>query len=339
MNNETFDSLKQLLSQPKKIVIVPHQNPDGDAMGSTLALATYLNKFEHLVTVIAPNDYPKFLKWLPESDKVVFFDRDNSKANMLIDEAEIIFILDFNDLHRTGDAMAKALENSKATFVMIDHHQQPEFYTEFMYSDVAMCSTSQMVYHFIERLADLEKIDAAIATCLYVGIMTDTGSFKYKTTTSTTHRVIAELIDRGAQNSTIHNQVYDTNTYQRLQLLGSVLKNLQVLPKYNTAYMYLTEADKQAYDFKKGDSEGFVNYCLSIENIVLAAIFIEDKAQGIIKMSLRSKGNFSVNDFARRHFSGGGHINAAGGRSPSDLKSTIKKFLDVLPQYTKALNK
>ncbi|NQW37563.1 MAG: bifunctional oligoribonuclease/PAP phosphatase NrnA [Flavobacteriales bacterium] len=339
MNNETFDTLKQLLSQPKKIVIVPHQNPDGDAMGSTLALNIFLNKLGHAAAVVSPNDYPKFLKWLPQSDGVVFFDKDNSKANILINEAEMVFILDFNALHRTGDAMATVLENCKATFVMIDHHQQPDVFTDFMYSDVSICATSQMVYHFIERLDYLDKMDAAIATCLYTGIMTDTGSFKYKSTTSTTHRVVAELIDCGADNSDVHSQVYDNNSYHQLQLLGSVLKNLKVLPEYNTAYMYLTEADKDTYNFKKGDSEGFVNYCLSIENINLAAIFIEDKVQGIIKMSLRSKGDFSVNDFARNHFNGGGHINAAGGRSDVDLKATIKKFLSVLPQYKNDLNK
>ncbi len=338
MNKTVIQKLTHLLKSPKNIVVVPHQNPDGDAMGATLALNQFLNKTGHTSTVVSPNDYPKFLKWLPLSGDVVLFDRDTERANNLLIKADMVFILDFNALHRTGDDMAAVLEKLDTTFVMIDHHQQPEPISEFIYSDVSICSTSQMVYHFIEKLGRLDIIDAAIATCLYTGIMTDTGSFKYNTTTSTTHRVVAALIDSGANNNYIHTRVYDNNSFQRVRLLGHVLENLKVLKQYNTAYMVLTEADKEKYNFKKGDSEGFVNYGLSIENVNLSVIFIEDKTLGIVKMSLRSKGAFSVNDFARAHFNGGGHINAAGGRSQEDLDATVAKFLEVLPQYKSELN-
>ena len=338
MNKKVLQELVQVLKSSKNIVVVPHQNPDGDAIGSTLALCRYLSKTGPKATVIAPNDYPKFLKWLPQSEDVVLFDSNTEMASDLIAKADIIFILDFNALHRTGASMATVLEKSEATFVMIDHHQQPDDITKFIYSDVAICSTSQMVYHFIDKLKGLDLIDVDIATCLYTGIMTDTGSFKYNTTTSTTHRVVAELIDRGANNSFIHSQVYDTNSFHKIQLLGHILENMKVLKPLNTAYMVLTEADKKAFNFKKGDSETFVNYGLSIKGINLAVIFIEDNVQGIIKMSFRSKGTFSVNDFARAHFNGGGHINAAGGRSQDDLETTIAKFIAVLPQYEAGLN-
>jgi len=245
MNKITLQRLKNVLKYPKNIVVVPHQNPDGDAMGSTLGLCRFFNNAGHKATVVAPNDCPSFLKWLPHSNDVVLFDSSAEKALELIGKADIIFILDFNALHRTGEAMASVLKKSQATFVMIDHHQQPEKISEFIYSDVSICSTSQMVFHFIEKLGNLDTLDAQIATCLYTGIMTDTGSFKYNTTTSTTHRVVATLIDKGADNNAIHTRVYNNNTYSRVQLLGHVLENIKVLKQYNTAYMVLTEADKE----------------------------------------------------------------------------------------------
>ena len=303
MNN--LKALKNLLSQPKKIVIVCHKNPDGDAIGSSLGLYFYLKKLDHNVSVIVPNDYPTFLKWLPDNDKVRIYEKDIKANDLLIENAQIIFTLDFNAFHRTG-LMEAPLTASKAIKVMIDHHQQPDDYAEYMYSDVAMSSTCEMVYHFIDMLGDINALDAAIGTSLYTGIMTDTGSFRFPSTTATTHRVIADLVDKGAVNSQIHNAVFDANSESRLQLLGCALKNLKVLPKYKTAYIFLTQKDLDTYKFKKGDTEGFVNYGLSIEGIIFAAIFIENKQENIIKISLRSKGDFSVNEFSRAHFHGGG---------------------------------
>jgi len=195
-----------------------------------------------------------------------------------------------------------------------------------------------MVYQFIHLLGDTHMIDSNIATCLYLGIMTDTGSFRFPCTTSNTHIIVADLIQKGANSAYIHNQVYDTNSYERLQLLGCALNNLKVIPELRTAYITLTQDELNKYNFKKGDTEGVVNYGLSLENIVFAVIFIEDKQEGIIKISLRSKGNFSVNDFSRAHFNGGGHINAAGGRSDLSLNDTINKFIAILPDYSNALN-
>lgn len=329
--------LKELLSTPKTIVIVPHKNPDGDAMGSTLALYHYLKLYNHKATVVAPNDYPSFLKWLPSNDSVLIFENKQEESEALINQAELIFTLDFNAFHRTGD-MAHALEQSKATKIMIDHHQQPDDYAKYTYSDVTMSSTCEMVYNFIEFLNDLDKIDPNIATCLYTGIMTDTGSFRFRSTTSRTHDVVSALIAKGAHNANIHNNVYDTNSYSRLQLLGRAMQNLKVIPELRTAYITLSQAELDQFNFKKGDTEGFVNYGLSLKDIIFAAIFIENQHDGIIKISFRSKGSFSVNQFSRAHFNGGGHDNAAGGRSEESLDATVAKFISILPQYNDELS-
>ena len=331
-----FTELKAFLTTPKNIVIVGHRNPDGDAMGSTLALKFYLEKKGHNCTVVVPNEYPDFLHWLPGSDSTYRFDWQNNQSQKAIQNSDIIFLLDFNDLHRVGSDMQKTLENYKNDFAMIDHHQQPDDVT-YMYSDTSICSTCQMVYQFIEMNNDLELIDADIATCLYTGIMTDTGSFRFRSTTSATHRIIADLIDKGAENDRIHNNVYDANSYNRLLLLGQALSNLQILPSYKTAYITLTSEEKKRFDFQKGDTEGVVNYALSLKGIIFAAIFIEDSDQEIIKISFRSKGIFSVNQFARNHFSGGGHDNAAGGKSDLDMAKTVTKFTSLLPQYKSEL--
>ncbi|MBU2920865.1 bifunctional oligoribonuclease/PAP phosphatase NrnA [Winogradskyella psychrotolerans] len=338
MNNTQITKIKALLSAPKNIVIVPHRNPDGDAMGSTLALYHYLKLHNHDAKVIAPNDYPDFLKWLPGDDTVLKFESQQAESNLLIDKADIIFTLDFNAFHRAGHQMADVLEKSSAIKIMIDHHQQPDDYATFMYSDVNMSSTCEMVYNFIEMLSDTDKINATIATCLYVGIMTDTGSFRFPATTSKTHAVIGHLIDKGADNSQIHNNIYDTNSYSRLQLLGRAMQNLKVIPELRTAYITLSQAELDEFNFKKGDTEGFVNYALSLKGIIFATIFIENKQDNIIKISLRSKGDFSVNEFSRAYFNGGGHTNAAGGRSEDDMQTTINKFISILPQYKQDLS-
>lgn len=333
MNTTEIQELKRILSSPKKIVIVPHKNPDGDAMGACLAMYHFLSNYSHEATVVAPNDYPTFLKWLPGSKEVYRFDMQNRQSKKAIDEADLVFLLDFNALHRVGDDMKNTLEVYPGTFVMIDHHQEPDAITRFLYSDTSISSTCQMIYHFFEKMDVLDKINAKIATCLYTGIMTDTGSFKFSSTTSTTHRIVAELIDCGANNSKIHNSVYDVNSYGRMQLLGRALSNLVVVEKLNTAYITLSQDELDEFRFQKGDTEGIVNYALALEGIVFAAIFIEDVDQKIIKISFRSKGKFSVNKFSRAHFNGGGHDNAAGGKTFVSLDATISQFLNLLPNY------
>ena len=337
MNKAKILDLKKVLSNPKKVVIVPHKNPDGDAMGSTLGLCNYLKKLGHSAIVIAPNDYPEFLKWIPGTKDVLIHEEHTRVAEAHISQADLIFTLDFNALHRCG-AMETPIENSAAIKVMIDHHQQPDDYATYVFSDVSICSTSQMVYHFIEMMDDLEHIDVAIGEALYTGIMTDTASFRFSLTTSTTHRVIAHLIDIGVEKTHIHNAVYDTNSFGRLQLLGCALNNLKFLESFKTAYISLTHKELEAHDFQKGDTEGFVNYGLSLKGARFAVIFIEHKQEGIIKISFRSKGDFDVNTFARTHFNGGGHKNASGGRSNLNLEDTFEKFISILSEYKSELN-
>jgi len=330
MNKDLIEQIKGLLAQPKKIVIVPHRNPDGDAMGSSLGLGKFLKNTGHDVQIVLPNDIPEFLKWMPGVDNTFNFEKQNQQSLRALDSAELVFVVDFNAFHRVGDVMGAKLESLDTTYIMIDHHQQPDPISKFIYSDTSMSSTCEMVYHFINLLGQLNYIDSDIASCLYTGIMTDTGSFKFRSTTSTTHRVAANLIEAGADNNAIHNEVYDQNSFSRLQLLGQALQNLKIIEDCNTAYITLSNEELERYNFQKGDTEGVVNYALSIKGIVLAAIFIEDSGQGIIKISLRSKGSFSVNQFARAYFNGGGHDNAAGGKSDNGLIETALYFENLV---------
>ena len=332
MNFEDIQAVKELLSTPQKIVIIPHKNPDGDAMGSTLALWHYLKNSGQDATIISPNDYPKFLKWMPGNEHILNFERENSQARDALNSADLIFTLDFNHLGRIGQ-MESLVSEFKGVFVMIDHHQEPASYAKVTYSDVNMSSTCEMVYNFIEFLGELDTITPEIADCLYTGIMTDTGSFKFSSTTSRTHLVVADLIDKGAQNTKIHHLVYDTNSPSRLHLLGCALKNMVILEEYRTAYITLSQDELDTYNYQKGDTEGFVNYGLTLEGIIFAVIFIENKEEGIIKISFRSVGDFSVNEFARKHFEGGGHDNAAGGKSDLSLEETARHFESLLTTY------
>tara|TARA_R100000935_G_C2835167_1_gene167673 strand:- start:377 stop:1393 length:1017 start_codon:yes stop_codon:yes gene_type:complete len=325
------------LSRANNIVIVPHKGPDGDAIGSSLGLYHFLKGKGHHVTVIAPNDYPDFLKWLPGQEDIMIFEKDYILCKPLISNADIIFTLDFNDLSRTGD-MQDSLMEAEATFIMIDHHPEPSTYAHHTYSDATMSSTCQMVYQFIDKLRAVKSITPEIATCLYTGIMTDTGSFRFRSTSSETHKVVADLIKRGADNAKIHQQIYDTSSESRLKLLGVALQNLRVNKELRTAYISISQEELDQNNFRKGDTEGFVNYGLSLEGIIFAAIFIEHKVDGIIKISFRSKGSFNVNQFSRAHFYGGGHINAAGGKSDLSLEDTVVKFNSVLPEYREELS-
>ncbi|WP_333600183.1 DHH family phosphoesterase [Flavobacterium sp.] len=333
MKKEAIFAIQNLLAEPKKIAIIPHRSPDGDAMGSTLALYHFLLKLNHQAVVIAPNDFPNFLAWLPGSETVLIYENDREHCTKILQEAEIVFTLDFNALHRTGE-MEQVLNKLTATMIMIDHHQKPDGFATFTYSDTAFGSTCEMIYNFISFLDKTALIDKTIATCIYTGITTDSGSFRFPSTTSTTHRIVADLIDRGIENSEIHNQLFDNNSYNRLQLLGRALQNMKVFPEYKTSYISLSQKELDEFHYEKGDTEGIVNYGLTIKGINFAAIFIEHRDENIIKISFRSQGNFDVNQFARDNFNGGGHINAAGGKSYESLKETIKKFENLISKIT-----
>lgn len=334
MKIQDIEAIALLLATPKQIAIIPHRSPDGDAMGSTLGLYHFLLKYNHEAVVIAPNEFPDFLAWLPGSETVKIFEKDKENCSKILKEADLIFTLDFNAFHRVGNEMEKVLAELKSTYIMIDHHQKPDDYAAYTYSDTGYGSTCEMLYNFINFLGKKDAIDKTIGTCIYTGILTDSGSFRFPGTTGNTHRIVAELIDLGVENTKIPNLLFENSSYQRLQLLGRALQNMKVLANHNTSYTTLTQQELNSFEYVKGDTEGIVNYGLSIKGIVFTAIFIENTDEKIIKISFRSQGDFDVNQFARDHFNGGGHRNAAGGRSEVSMEETIVKFENLVAQLT-----
>jgi bifunctional oligoribonuclease and PAP phosphatase NrnA len=335
MRELNVEELRKFLSTPRKISITTHHKPDGDAMGSSLGLYNYLLLKGHDVTVVTPNDYPEFLQWLPGVDKVIDFEKSPEKATELISSCEVLFCLDFNTTRRV-EKFEPVLLLARGTKVLIDHHLSPESFCDYTYSYPDACATCELVYDFICSLGDRAHINKNVAECLYTGIMTDTGSFRFSTMKASTHRIIADLIEAGAENYKIHEAVYDNNTLDRLRLLGFCLKEkLKVLPELSTAYITVSRKELSEYNHQTGDTEGIVNYALAIKGVRLAAFFAERKDE--VKISFRSKDNFSVKDLAEKHFMGGGHKNASGGRSNLSLEETARKFEEVLAQYRNEL--
>lgn len=325
------NELKALLSTAKKGVIIPHKNPDGDAMGSCLAWMHYLNAKGHSFQLLSPTSYPDFLKWLPGDDTVVQYEENMEVSEKLLNESEVVFCLDFNHLGRIGE-LGQKVEQLSCSKVVIDHHLYPDEFADILFSDTGICSTAQMVYQLIEALDDKSKITEDIARCIYTGIMTDTGSFKFASTDYDTHRIAGEIIQLGVNVQEIHQQIYDTHHEGRLRLLGYLLLNkLVVNHTLNYAYFSLTMEEMKEFKFQKGDTEGVVNYALSIKGIEIAAFFRESEEH--IRISFRSKGKKAVNTIANDHFNGGGHKFAAGGMSELNLEETINKFEKEIKNY------
>lgn len=318
-----LSDIKNLLTPENKIVILTHYNPDGDAIGSSLGLKHYLAAKGISAEVVVPNDFPKFLKWMPEAKKNIIAEYKRKVAADLVFEADVIFCLDFNSPSRIG-ILGEWLTKANAKKILIDHHQQPENF-DFVYSDTIIPATCQMIYHFIEAMGDENLVNKEVADCLYTGIMTDTGGFRFRSTSATTHRIVANLIEKGADPALITSNTWDTNTITRLQLLALILGRIEVVNE-TVAVLYLTRNELKEYGFQKGDTEGFVNYGLSILGVKMAAFFMEDLYEDFIKISFRSKDAIDVNQFSRKYFNGGGHINAAGGKSYENLQETIETF-------------
>ena len=333
---EKLNELKLLLQNKKNIVITIHRGPDADALGSALALSDVLKQLNHNVTVVSPNDYASFLYWMKGNNEVVVFTEQTEKAIEITNNADLIFLLDFNDLSRIGE-YTETVKNSSSTKIMIDHHQEPNMNdADLVFSDTSSCSTAQLLFEILDGLSFTSMINKDVAECIYAGIMTDTGSFKYSSTTSKTHMVISELIDAGAENSKVHDLIYDNYSEDRTKLLGYCLNDkLQIFPELNSAIISLTEEELDRFNFKKGDTEGVVNYALAIKGIIFA-VFIAEK-EGKVKLSLRSKGDFKVNEIAKKYFSGGGHMNASGGISDRSVEGTVKKVIEVFEEYKNEL--
>ena len=331
------DRIKGLLEEKQdNIVIITHVNPDGDAIGSSLALYRLLSNLGHHATVITPNVYPGFLAWMPGNESIVVFNNNQKKASQLLKEAEIIFSLDFNDLKRVKQ-FDVLVEQSNAYKVLIDHHSDPKDFASCVCSDTEVSSTCELLYDFIVELGYEKVIDQEIALCIFTGIMTDTGCFSYNSSNPYTYEIVKKLLLYGFNKDMAYYNVYDNFSADRMRLLGYVLdKKMEVFPEYRTAIINLTREEQKRYNFSPGDSEGFVNYPLSIKGIRFSVFFIEKEDH--VKLSLRSKGNFAVNEFAREHFNGGGHFNASGGEYYATMEDTMAKFRRVLPHYANELN-
>lgn len=325
-----------LLTQPKKVVITMHQKPDADAMGSSLGLFHVLKQLGHSVTVISPTNWAEWLKWMKGAESAIDYELSPEKANPVLNEAEWIFCLDFNTLARTRK-MAGHIRSLSCIKILIDHHQEPE--TEsFNYgiSDTSKSSTCEMVYDFILEAGLSDKINEAAAECLYAGVMTDTGSFRFSSSSAAVHRMVADLKDRGLNHTRVHECLFDNFLENRLRFTGHVLLNrMDVYYEYNTVLIAIPWKDLVRYQIKTGDTEGLVNYPLTIQGIKLAALIIDRDEE--IKCSFRSKGDFDVNTFARRYFEGGGHFNAAGGRSSDTLEGTVQKFIKAMKENASQL--
>ena len=327
--------IKDLLSLKSKILITTHVNPDGDAIGSSLALYNFLIKMGHDVTVVVPNDYPDFLKWMKSDDKIINFSEKTDYVKKLLNKIDIIFCLDFNNLKRINE-LGDLIKLSNSKKVLIDHHLNPDNFYDYKYHNVDASATAELVYDLISFI-DENLIDKDISDCIYTGILTDTGSFRFASTSSKVHRIIAKLLDKGVRSDNIGKIIYESNSFDKLKLLGySLSKKLEIICGGRAAYIVLTRKDLSDNNYKKGDTEGIVNYALSIAGVNMATLIIETKER--IKFSFRSSGDFSVNHFANSYFNGGGHKNAAGGSLENKLSVALDKFLKSMSKHTKELN-
>lgn len=335
---QSFIKIKQTVSDLDQICIVTHNNPDGDAIGSSLGLFHVLHNLKKNVTVIVPNDYPEFLQWLPGNEIVLRFSKQKNQCIKAFSEAKVIFCLDFNELSRSND-LNQIIKNSVALKILIDHHPFPENVFDIQISDITVSSTAELVYETIQVIGLDSYINKNSATCLFTGLLTDTISFNVNCSNPRTFEIAAKLLAFGINKEEIHQKVFDNYSLNRQKLLGHLLLNkMIILPEYSTGYLWLTKNDLKEFDFQPGDSEGFVNYPLSIKGVNFAAFFME--RENHIKISFRSRGDIPVNTIMSENFSGGGHKNAAGGDEFNlNMEDTLKKFLSLLPKYANVLKK
>ncbi len=337
MDFKTNSKNKELLIDKKsKIVIVAHRNPDGDAMGAALALYNAFVQIGHEVNVVLPNMFAGFLRWMPGAADCLIYEYIPKKCDEIFQQCDVLFAVDFNDLSRVRE-FEKELGPLNCHKILIDHHPDPGHFADFMLSDTSVSSTCELVYLFLKSLDNSRLFTKDIAECIYTGIMTDTGCFSFNSSKRQTFEVVADLLDLGIDKDKIYDKVFDNYSYDRMRLLGNTLLNkMVVLEEYQAAFISLTQEEMKQFSFKVGDSEGFVNIPLSIKGVIFSALFTEK--DNIVKVSLRSKGDFPVNEIARKFFNGGGHKNASGGESPKSLNETIELFKNLLPEYKSYLN-
>ena len=322
--------LSKLFSSSENILIICHINPDGDSIGAQLALYHYFKSKGRNVSLLAPNNLQEFLKWMDGAAQINIFIRERNKCRMLIENADLIIMLDFNQSDRLGEAEEFVL-SSRAKKVIIDHHLNPENFADLVISDPSKCSTSELIHELVCEINGANFMNRSYAEALYVGIITDTGNFEHGSYSARTFRIVADLLDTGILKEKIINLIYNNFSSDRIRLQGFALnQRMVVIPEFKSAYIYLSKDDLKSYNHVKGDTEGFVNMPLSIKGIHFSALFIEK--DNFIKLSFRSKGKFPSNEFASQYFSGGGHLNASGGEYTDTLENTIAYFLKVLEE-------
>ena len=321
-----------LIKSSKKIVITSHRSPDGDSIGSSLGLFRFIQKMGIDADVCHPDPAPNFLKWVSKGVNIINFQESKEEVKEKLLSADLIFCLDYNDPFRIGREMGELLIESKAKKIMIDHHPNPSDFVDISVSEPSVCSTAQLIYELIDSSGNLDLLDSVIGTPVYLGIMTDTGSFRYSNVTSRTHVVISELLRSGVNQSLVHESTFDNMPINRLKLRGYAMsEKIELLVNYPIAIMSLNEEELKRFSYIKGDTEGLVNIALAVEGVEMAAFFVEK--DGVVKISFRSKGDLVVNELASDNFEGGGHVNAAGGISRIGLAETIEKFKNALPKY------
>ena len=324
-----------MLAPPFRITLLTHINPDGDAIGSMLGLYWFLVKKGCQVSMAIPNSIPQFLEWMEGVDRILIYAEQEEKVKEEMQQADLLFCLDFNEAGRLGK-MQPFFEALEVTRILVDHHPEPDCKADHIFSVQEVSSTAELVYQLIDGLGELAMVDTVIATCLFVGIMTDTGCFSFNSSHPRTYEIVAELLLRGIDKDRIFSLVYDNYSAERMRLLGySLEKKLVILPEMRTAYISLTREELERFNHAKGDTEGFVNYPFSVSGIRVSALFLEK--QDHIKISFRSKGDFPINAFAEKFFNGGGHENAAGGESYEPLEKTLQKFENLIGQYSEEI--
>ena len=334
---EIFRKLKKVLAPPFRVTLLTHINPDGDAIGSMLGLYWFLVKKGCQVSMAVPNNFPNFLDWMDGADQILIFSKERDRVKEELQNADLVFCLDLNESGRLGE-IQPLFDGLDVTTILIDHHPEPDCKADHIFSVPEVSSTSELVFQLIEGLGDVELIDTPIATCLYAGMMTDTGCFSFNSSRPRTFEIVGELLLRGLDKDRTFSLIYDNYSIDRMRLLGySLEQKLVVLTEHRTAYISLTRDELNRFNHAKGDTEGFVNYPFSVSNIRISALFIERKDH--IKISFRSKGDFPINSFAAQFFNGGGHKNAAGGESYEELAVTIKKFENLIGQYSDEINR
>lgn len=334
VSKNQLHSFRNLLDNSRSIVLVPHKNTDGDAIGSVLGWRKVLTNKGYKVTVIVPDDVPSNLLWMEGADTIIVYEKKKSEGDSELNSADLLIFLDFNTIERCGE-IATVARKLRIPKVMIDHHPYPDpELAELQFSQTSVSSTCELSCHIIEALGWKELLDLKAAECFYSGIITDTGSLSYNSSDPETYRIVGQLVEKGIDKEKIHKELFQSNSVNRMKLLGHVLcYNLRVMPDSESAYIFISHEELERFSYQPGDTEGFVNFPLAIKGIKVSVLFTEREKDKFVKISFRSRNNIPVNKYSERFFSGGGHLNAAGGEWHGTLEEALKRFKETFPGF------